>query len=119
MQMSFESLVDADHAVAISAVRLVRPDTGATLATLDPRDPTAWSTDGSYTTWDEALGAKQTVKASYKLGLPDWSKVEAGLDGKPSTGHMFVIEVDLSIAGKAMTARSPEFTRERPHVIVT
>jgi hypothetical protein len=119
MQLAFSEHTGADAKVVIKAVRLVRPDTGAVLATLNARGPTAWNESGSYTDWDERLTTAAELKASYKLAVPDWNAVESGLGGVSSMGHMFALDVDVDIAGQVQTVRSPEFARERPHVVVT
>ncbi len=118
MQVSITETAGTEGSVAIKQVRLIRPDTGAVLATIEAREPTAWTDDGQYTPWDEALRAGAEVKASYKISVPDWIEVDEVL-GQSSMGHMFALDVDFETGGVTQTVRSPEFTRERPHVIVT
>lgn len=118
MQVVFSGQGDRTATVAIEAVRLQDPKSGKSLATLAAREPAAW-TDGAYQSWNETIGPKQEVKASYALSVPDWSAVEAALGVPSNSGVMFVLEVDVKVGDQTQTVRSPEFPREMPHVIVT
>ena len=60
----------------------------------------------------------ESIMASYRLAMPDWSAVDKAIGGS-SYDHAFVLEVDVEIDGVATTVRSPQFNRERPHVIAT
>jgi hypothetical protein len=118
MQIAFRDVGSAAP-VKIVAVRMLRPDNDAVVATLTPREAAVWNTAGRYETWNEQLAASEKpVNTSYKLSVPSWSDVESKL-GKASVGHMFVLEVDVSVGGQTQTVRSTEFTREEPEVIVT
>ncbi|WP_106393479.1 hypothetical protein [Enhygromyxa salina] len=101
--------------VAVKAVRLLSK--GRQVGELKSRKPSAWSEE-RYQPWDEQLSPGEALKASYKLGLPDWTAVEQAI-GESSFGHMFTIEVDVEVDGRVETVVSPEFPREEPHVIVT
>ena len=118
MQLAITETAGASAKIGIEQVRLVRPDTGAVLATIEAREPTAWNDAGQYTAWDETLEPDAEVKASYEISVPNWSDVDTAL-GQSSMGHMFALEVDIEVDGVAQTVRSPEFARERPHVVVT
>jgi hypothetical protein len=117
MQLSFAGQGPEAAKVQIGAVRVLT-STGEKLGTLQARKPTAWR-DSGYQPWDEMLPADSDLKASYKLSVPDWSVVESKLGDRNPFETMFVLEVDVEIGGETQTVRSPEFVRERPHVIVT
>jgi hypothetical protein len=117
MQLAFSVGREAPARVVIERVRMLDAEGSSELATIAARRPMAW-VDGTYREWDEAVPAGSEVKASYSLRVPDWTDVETKIGG-PSYGHMFVLEVELTIDGEQKTLRSPAFTRERPHVIVT
>ncbi len=116
MQLRFTG-EDAPAKVAIVSVRMLTA-TGEKLGTLQARKPTAWH-DGTYQPWDEMLPAEGELQASYKLSVPNWNDVQTVLGDRNPFETMFVLEVDVEIGGQRQTVRSPEFVRERPHVIVT
>ncbi|MBC8073622.1 MAG: hypothetical protein IAG13_35195 [Deltaproteobacteria bacterium] len=101
----------------IKAMRLTAAGQGGVLATVPFRGPTKWTEADRYEPWDQQLAPAAELKASYKLGEPDWAMVARTPDD--TFGKRFVLEVDVVFAGRSMTLRSPEFERERPHVIVT
>ncbi len=105
--------------VKIVAVRLLRPSDKTVVAELKARGPMVWDDKGAYAPWDESLEGGTEVKASYKLSVPSWSDVETKLGHVPSEGHMFVLEVDVSVGGVQQTVTSPEFARREPEVVVT
>jgi hypothetical protein len=117
MQLAFAGQGDAPGRVAIHNVTILDAQSADVLGTVAARRPMTW-VDGSYRAWDEVLPAGEATKASYSLRVPNWSDVEAKIGGT-SFGHMFVVEVELTIDGERQTVRSPAFTRERPHVLVT
>jgi hypothetical protein len=118
MQIAFTEQGDLPARVVIERITLVDPKKDASLDSVEARRPRAWTDDGSYEVWDEVIAPGTDVRASYSLSVPDWSKVERAI-GSASYGHMFVLEVELTIDGEHQTVRSPEFPREQPHVIVT
>lgn len=115
VQLALENLGEAPVTVEIKAVRILAK--GEILSTLATRKPKIW-TDNRYDPWDQSLAPGQPSKASYKLGEPNWSEVERKLDGD-SYGRMYTLEIDIALDGELQTIRSPEFAREKPHVIVT
>lgn len=117
MQLSFTSETEGVVTVAVKEARLVLVDDKSVLGTLKTRMPTAWDDTDGYKAWDEAL-PRGALKASYKLGGPDWIGVESKLGGT-SFGRMYMLEVDVDLGGTVQTVRSTEFTRERPHRVVT
>jgi len=122
MQLAFTGQGPAPATVRIKEIALFPAAGGAAsggeLGTLRSRGPAAF-VDGSYKPWDETLKPGGDLKASYKLSMPNWSEVESRNGSKTSFGAMFVLEIDVEIDGVVQTVRSPEFTRERPHVMVT
>jgi hypothetical protein len=117
MQLAFSGQGDRTSTVAIEAVRLLDPTSGKAVATVTAREPAAWA-DGAYQSWNETIGPRQEVKASYELSVPDWYAVETQI-GTGSQGFMFVLEVDVKVDDERQTVRSAPFPREMPHVIVT
>jgi hypothetical protein len=115
VQLSLTSHADEPVAIALRAVRLLSED--QQVGTLAPRLPTRW-VDSVYVAWDAQLEPGATAKVSYKLGMPDWGAVEDAIDG-PSYRHMFILEIDVVVAGELQTIRSSPVPREQPHVIVT
>lgn len=118
MQIVFSGQGDRTAKVELETLRLLDPKTGKTVATLEAREPAAWA-DGAYQSWNETIGPRQEVKASYELTVPNWADVESKLGGGSSYGLMFVLEVDVSVGDALQTVRSAQFPREAPHVIVT
>ncbi len=100
----------------IVALRLLGPN-GATLDTLKTRSPSIWRENG-YAAWDQVVPPKTDVKASYKLSLGNWSKVEKSLGGS-SYGPVFVIEADIEIGSLRKTIRSSQVVREPVEMIDT
>lgn len=117
VQIAFSKTGESGANVVLKEVRLLSAD-GQNLAPLAVRMPTRWSEQGGYEAWDGMLAPNAEEKASYKLSLPDWSAVEKNL-GKSSYGAMFMLEVDVDIAGTVSTIRSPQFERSRPQIIRT
>lgn len=104
----------------IKAMRLTQAGQGGVLASVPFRSPSRWIVDGNrYDAWDQKLAPATELKVSYKLGEPDWSLVAKTLGNDDTFGKRYVLEVDVSFAGRSITLRSPEFEREHPHVIVT
>ncbi len=94
MQLSFTSEAEGVVTVAVKEARLLSAENKKVLGTLGTRGPTFWDDTDGYKAWDEAL-PKGALKASYKLGGPDWNAVEKSLDGVSSYGQMYVLEVDV------------------------
>lgn len=117
LQLVFTGQGDRTSKVEIETLRLLDPKSGKSVATLKAREPAAW-TDGAYQSWNETIGPRQEVKASYELSVPDWIEVEKQI-GTSSSGFMFVLELDVKVGGELQTVRSSQFPREMPHVIVT
>lgn len=116
VQLTIKVEGETPQTMRIAAIRLLDSN-GKSVGELSSRKPTAW-VDQGYAPWDQTLTPGAELKASYKLGLPDWSAVETAIGGT-SFGPMFKLEVDVEIGGELTTVQSPEFPREQPHVIVT
>lgn len=116
MQVAFAGQGKESARVEVKRVRLLTP-AGKALDTIVARKPMFW-TDETYKPWDQLIQPNTDVKGSYKLSLPNWTTVEAA-SGKPSLGAMFILELEVEVGGVSQTVRSPEFTREEPHVMVT
>lgn len=118
VQIAFTGQGDAPGHVMIERVRLLEPGSFEELARLSLRHPATW-TDQGYFAWDETIPAGGSVKASYSSSLPNWNDVERKKSGASAIGHMFVLEVEVSIDGVSQTIRSQQFPREEAHVVVT
>ena len=53
---------------------------GVAIGTLTVRQAQRWSSDGSYTAWDQVVGPGEVMAASYALTAPDWGLVPGGRD---------------------------------------
>lgn len=101
----------------VTAARVTSAADGKAIATLSVRGPMVWNDDGVYVEWDQELPSARELKVSYKLGAPAGMQLEDALG--PHDERRLVLELDVMFAGRSITLRSPEFQRERPHVIVT
>lgn len=119
MQLTLSHDAKQAQRFEIKAARLTAAGTGAQLATIPVRGPTRWDEAGRYVDWDESLPAASELKVSYRLGEPDWSLVSKALGSDDTYGSRYVLEVDVELAGRTLTIRSPEFQREYEHVVVT
>lgn len=112
LQLTFDNRGSAPAKVSIVEVTLRDVETDQVVATLPSRKPSQWSdADNAYVSWDQSLAATSSARTSYRIKPPSWSAVEAKLDGKPSRGRTYDVEVSLLIDGAPATARSAEFTR--------
>lgn len=119
VQLSVRS--DAAGQLRIEGVRVLDANSKRIVGPAQLRGPTRWSeADGIYTPWDERTVAGTELRISYKLGDPDMSRA-AELVGPEFNTYVgpFLLELDVSIDGHRQTIRSPEFTREPVHVMVT
>jgi hypothetical protein len=103
-----------DSAVAgrftVEAVRVFDSVGGALVGTTRLRKPTTWTTGSSvYTPWDEQVTAGQNVQVSYLLGEPAWT----------ASATWYVLELEVSIGGRRVTLRLPQFAREMLDVVET
>ncbi len=120
MQLALRNPGEAGATLRVEAVRLVDGASKRALAPIVARKPSVWSPDGIYRPWDERVPVAADLKVGYRLAEPDWEKVrEALISGVNLYAQPFVLEVDVSIDGARQTLRSPEFLRERVHMIAT
>ncbi len=120
LQLALQNPGKVDATLRVEAVRLVDAASKKVLGPLVARKPSLWSDVGSYQPWDERVTAGAQIKVGYRLAEPDWSQVTATLGPTVNLyAQPFVLEVDVSIDGTRQTLRSPEFLRERVHMIAT
>jgi hypothetical protein len=79
LQVSLRSTATDKTTVAVKKVELLDGD-GNPIGSLTARAATRWTNDGSYTKWDQVVGAGEVMAASYALTSPDWTKVPGGRD---------------------------------------
>jgi hypothetical protein len=115
VQLALESAGEAPVTIEILAARML--SNGELVGTVETRKPEIWI-DDHYESWDQRLAPRTLTQASYRLSMPNWSEVEKAI-GESSFGHMFTLELEVSIDGKVQTISSPQFPREEPMVIVT
>jgi hypothetical protein len=116
LQISFEANAVSQAQVSLAAVRLLTAD-GKLLSSIPSRAPSLWS-DNGYIPWDQVVPQGTAIQASYKIAPPDRSVDEAAL-GTSSFGTSFIVEAEISVAGKTLTVRSNPFSRQRPEAIPT
>jgi len=120
MQLSFENTSERDGTVHITGVRILDAKGSRELGKVAARKPSVWNAEGTYQRWDQVVPAGGTRKVAYRLGDPDWSLVQRAIgESEDIYAYPLVLEVEVEVDGKAMTVRSPQFTREQVHVIVT
>lgn len=119
VQLSLRS--DVPGGFRIEAARVIDPKTQKSAGTAKLRAPTRWDeAGGTYAAWNERVDSKAELKISYKLGELDLARAVELVGPEFNTyGGPFVLELDVSIDGHRQTIRSPEFTREPPHIMVT
>lgn len=118
VQLSITSEVAGKFVV--TGVRVIDPASNKVAGPAAVRGPTLWNESGGYAAWDERTTPGRALKVSYKLGEPDFSRA-AELVGPTFNTYMgpFVLEMDVVVDGVRRTVRSPVFSREPPHVMVT
>jgi hypothetical protein len=116
VQLAFRGQGAEPAKVAIKAVRLLS-EGGDVLATLQARLPSTWA-NNEYKPWDEVLPANGDLDAGYKLSIPDWNAI-AETTKEPTEGKIFMVEIDVEVAGQASTIRSAQFERAQPMQIRT
>ena len=102
---------------SIRSVRLRKSEDTATIETMQARAPRIWG-GSTYGTWDESIAAGSTLNVRYALGAPDWAAVERVLGGR-SWDQLYVVELQVEVAGRLQTITSPLAPREAVEVMVT
>jgi hypothetical protein len=92
--------------VRVVRVALIDAKSGAELESLTPGTALAWA-DSSYVAWDGAIKPSATIKASYPLSAPSWSRIAPN-----SFSGSFRIQVSLEIDGAKTNAISAPLSRE-------
>lgn len=111
LQVAFVSKDSRELRVSLNKLRLLSKD-GVSLGTITARSPTLWQ-DNRYQPWDQALAPSTEVKASYKLSVPDWSKVQTTL-GMSTHAATYIVEADIVVGDTTQTVRSAQFARQKP-----
>ncbi len=116
LQIAFSGESSEAVSVSLRAIRL-KSSSGDVVATLTAREPSMW-VDTSYQPWDGMLPAGKESKSSYKISVPNWREVETAIGGG-SYGHMFTVEVDVTIGSSTTTITSPQVERKQRAMIKT
>lgn len=111
-QSTVQLVVDSTVAGSfkIEAARVFDSVGGGAVGTTRLRSPTTWTTGSNvYTPWDEQVRAGERLQVSYLLGEPSWT----------ASASWYVLELDVSLDGRRLTLRSPQFAREVLDVVET
>ncbi len=79
LQVSLRSTASMKTAIAVTKIELLDA-AGVVAGTLTVREARRWSSDGTYTVWDQVVGPGEVMAASYALTAPDWGLVPGGRD---------------------------------------
>ncbi len=116
LQIHFEGQGRESGAVSLKGIR-IKSSSGDVVASVEARNPKLWA-EQSYAVWDEVLPAGVDSKSSYDISVPKWNEVETAIGGS-SYGHMFTVEVELTIGGQTATIVSPKVERKQRMMIRT
>lgn len=116
VQLALTNDTGRESRIRVTGMRLLSATTKHSLGRITGRKPTQWDNNlGVYRPWDERVPARTTANISYRIG-----EVDRSGGGPPgSDDGTYILEVDVTIDGKRKTLRSPEFTREMQHIMVT
>lgn len=116
VQLALTNDTGRESRIRVTGMRLLSAKTRHSLGRITGRKPTQWDDKaGVYQPWDERVPARTTANISYRIG-----EVDRSGGGPPgSDDGTYILEVDVTIDGKRKTLRSPEFTREMQHIMVT
>ncbi|MGH1344125.1 MAG: hypothetical protein ACRBN8_21380 [Nannocystales bacterium] len=120
VQLSITSKDSEVLPFSIRAVRLRKSEDlepSGTIETMRARAPRIWK-GSTYATWDESIAPGSTLNVRYALGAPDWAAVEKVIDGS-SWGPLYVVELEVEVAGRLQTISSPLAPREAIEEMVT
>ncbi len=79
LQVSLRSTAGMKTSVVVTKIEMLDA-AGVAIGTLTVRQAQRWSSDGSYTAWDQVVGPGEVMAASYALTAPDWGLVPGGRD---------------------------------------
>jgi hypothetical protein len=120
VQLSVQA--DGVQPFKIEAVRVLAANGKKAIGSTQLRMPTTWDdASGTYGAWQEYTATGKDLKVSYKMGDLEFTPAADKLSGDKfnTFSGPFLLEIVVSAGGKRRTVRSPEFTREPPHVMVT
>lgn len=120
VQLSITSEDSEALPFSIRAVRLRKGeevDADGPIQTMTARAPRIWK-GSSYAAWDQSIAPGSTLNVRYSLGAPDWAAVEKILSGS-SWEWLYVVELEVEVAGRVQTIRSPLTPREAVEEMVT
>lgn len=116
VQLSLSNNTTRESSVRVTGMRLLNAKTSRSLGRVAGRKPTRWDDNlGTYQAWNGRVQPGTTANVAYRIGEAERSA------GAPPGGDegLYILEVDVTIDGKRKTLRSPEFTREMQHIMVT
>lgn len=120
VQLSVQA--DGVRPFKIESVRVLAANGRRAVGSTRLRAPTTWDdATGTYGAWQEHTAAGKDLKVSYKMGDLEFTSAAERMSGDKFNTYTgpFLLEITVSAGGKRRTVRSPEFTREPPHVMVT
>lgn len=120
VQLSVQA--DGVQPFKIVAVRVLAANGKKVVGSTKLRAPTTWDdATGTYGEWQEYTAAGKDLKVSYKMGDLEFTPAAEKLSGVRFNTYSgpFLLEIEVSAGGRRKTVRSPEFTREPPHLMVT
>lgn len=79
LQVSLRSTASMKTTIAVTKIELLDA-AGVATGKLTVREAQRWSSDGTYTVWDQVIGPGEVMAASYALTAPDWGLVPGGRD---------------------------------------
>ena len=120
VQLSLTNTGDREGKVRVNGIKIFDVATKRELGQITSRKPSLWNDTGVYQAWDERVAPGATVKVAYRLSDPDWEQIHK-LVGETENlyARPLLLEVDIAIDDRTQTARSPEFTRQEVHLVVT
>lgn len=120
VQLSLTNTGDREGKIRVNGIKLFDVATKRELGQITSRKPSLWNDTGVYQAWDERVAPGATVTVAYSVSDPDWEKIHK-LVGETENlySRPLLLEIDISVDDRSQTARSPEFTRQEVHLVVT